>query len=1206
MSAVQHHDDYEDALWNNSFYSSLAVISLLSSSNHIVNLKRMVNIPNLILSTLVSAELMAPQDAAMVEKDATLCNRTLLMRISPSMKALESVLNGNTHSTPVSEVILEEEPELDSGDGSVYVDAEGQRAHAHSNLSVQTFHTAKSSDTVASDATRKSDHAQHTHKHSSSISTIGESGYSTNDSTPRLHQPAAFYTVKHTSKDYSPQLTTLTTSFPEKEVDSGETKVSNDGPSELEETLLDEDIRDKAEKSVTQLDRSTLSGQSHKEKCLALKSFPTSSKLDSVLQTPPKPIAKSPAMKEAELNRDPQVLAKPALGTSSKPVQSYFPVKSMLDPPKLDEPFQPKRRSNSVASQPFENGRKLKQEPQSSAFASPRSQIAKMSPRHKSSSDVPTQSPSVSLHKRSNTMSDLAGASKGDPTPTASKRFSFRGMFKIKSKNHSLDKLSGVREDVEPSNPSKITARSFSSPNFGDFAQTNKSEMTKKEGRKSFFGKRKKIEADLTAYRIPNSVNEERTPKPASTQTFSATQVAQKSTSPALLHSEPEIQGEYIPRTPATTYSAATQLTPATADLNPNTIREVDDSDYLPVFDQTVDEDSDQDIDNNDDDHAFDPPKRREDGAFGQELSIEPISPELLRMPLDPEGTSTIFGSPFAVSYSPAISTAPKTPKLVHLSQQLRYSPKKALAPTIDNFIPASQSPKPNDLLLGDTLFPKSLTPQEVESIVSLERSRSMRSIRSNGKRSSFINYNGSDENIVLGGDPILLNAGSIRRSGSILKNSVSSQSLRSEPVQLIDAAMQLHQPEVPDVPKEIIQPITEPEPYFDEENANYHDFIEFTDFIDVENLDFSNSPHFSSENSFSHLSSLPAVTNQDGELSSDKMQPAGGLPLPRSQTGISDVLAAESDIFNDGDLVPPLSEENILRKPVPEVVIVDSESSLVVETSQIPPRIHETTGAQNPLKSPILDTAYKMAMNEVVARESPSTAARPMSMSFKGFSGSAFKNQPLIQSGSHQLVHLYSDSANESSAVGKGFGSSDDEDESDDCSFDERENTNQAIASHRSSPSTSPGLKENGSLANRRQSLEQPLEQPQSQPPNNFLSLHPPPSLSGPFYHDRIPSLSDHSAASSPRLLTSFISRMKKSPLESPKVSYIAKSGVRFSSRIVLYDTYNGDEYDRHPDIATCNQLTPLLAQQIKEELNEFKSEMQIHRESQCYTHFF
>lgn len=78
---------------------------------------------------------------------------------------------------------------------------------------------------------------------------------------------------------------------------------------------------------------------------------------------------------------------------------------------------------------------------------------------------------------------------------------------------------------------------------------------------------------------------------------------------------------------------------------------------------------------------------------------------------------------------------------------------------------------------------------------------------------------------------------------------------------------------------------------------------------------------------------------------------------------------------------------------------------------------------------------------------------------------------------------------------------------------------------------------------------------------------------------------------------------------MASPKVQQQQQyktEGVRFSSRIILYDTYNCDEYDRHPDIATCNQLTPMLAQQIREELNEIKSQMEVHHESQCYTHFF
>ncbi|RKU42899.1 bud neck involved protein [Coniochaeta pulveracea] len=60
------------------------------------------------------------------------------------------------------------------------------------------------------------------------------------------------------------------------------------------------------------------------------------------------------------------------------------------------------------------------------------------------------------------------------------------------------------------------------------------------------------------------------------------------------------------------------------------------------------------------------------------------------------------------------------------------------------------------------------------------------------------------------------------------------------------------------------------------------------------------------------------------------------------------------------------------------------------------------------------------------------------------------------------------------------------------------------------------------------------------------------------------------------------------------------------FSPRIIFHDTWPSGEYDRRGDIATCNRLTPMLAQQIKEELNTFKMEMEVHETSKIYTHFF
>ena len=52
---------------------------------------------------------------------------------------------------------------------------------------------------------------------------------------------------------------------------------------------------------------------------------------------------------------------------------------------------------------------------------------------------------------------------------------------------------------------------------------------------------------------------------------------------------------------------------------------------------------------------------------------------------------------------------------------------------------------------------------------------------------------------------------------------------------------------------------------------------------------------------------------------------------------------------------------------------------------------------------------------------------------------------------------------------------------------------------------------------------------------------------------------------------------------------SLVARN-ISFSPTIQLHDTWGCLEYDRRGDIATCNRLTPMLAQQIKEELNTFK----------------
>ncbi|CAD6587314.1 MAG: bud neck involved protein [Alectoria sarmentosa] len=85
---------------------------------------------------------------------------------------------------------------------------------------------------------------------------------------------------------------------------------------------------------------------------------------------------------------------------------------------------------------------------------------------------------------------------------------------------------------------------------------------------------------------------------------------------------------------------------------------------------------------------------------------------------------------------------------------------------------------------------------------------------------------------------------------------------------------------------------------------------------------------------------------------------------------------------------------------------------------------------------------------------------------------------------------------------------------------------------------------------------------------------------------------------------LANFTSSDSKSLPGTPRS--LAARNISFSPRIQFHDTWPPGEYDRRGEIATCNRLTPLLAQQIKEELNTFKMEMEVHAESKVYTHFF
>lgn len=81
---------------------------------------------------------------------------------------------------------------------------------------------------------------------------------------------------------------------------------------------------------------------------------------------------------------------------------------------------------------------------------------------------------------------------------------------------------------------------------------------------------------------------------------------------------------------------------------------------------------------------------------------------------------------------------------------------------------------------------------------------------------------------------------------------------------------------------------------------------------------------------------------------------------------------------------------------------------------------------------------------------------------------------------------------------------------------------------------------------------------------------------------------------------LANFTSSDSKSLPGTPRS--LAARNISFSPRIQFHDTWPPGEYDRRGEIATCNRLTPLLAQQIKEELNTFKMVHILSRSLVCY----
>ena len=1135
MSTVA--DDYELALWDNSFYASTAAITQLMSYNHIHALRKNVNIPSSELSQLIAGRLLeAPdeqQSGSPLQKGP---KKTLLMRVSPSIRALEKALNLDVQPTAVPEVIIEESesPETTEAvangvasarDSPILSGCKARPAPSrHSSLFQEGVSSYKSDDPVAADPEpahdTRVDSADFTRQKGSLL---------------RLHQPdqatgANMKDVRKTSQTSQPT--------PER------ASAANTPPQTAKTSLLSLiNAHIMHQKNLQELESPFIVQTTHQ---------PVKSMVDTAVLAAPEVQSEQALLRIDESQRWSGAIsskASPVFGTPQFPAE--FPV--------------PGRKKGLLGGMT-----------RSSTFG-----------------DVP----------------QLAKMLAADGTDrTQNKRFSFRGLFKLKFK--------GIKKEKAPV-PQKMPTKFPSTPNFQEttLSEAKGSKPAATDEPRGFFRRRKsQSNMNLLSYEPVKSMLKSATDSALSLRSKPLPSAHEEKPSSARLLPQlptpPKITGFHAV-SPQISASSLHMDTPGTAVLSPgsDTIREVDDSDHLMKVAET----------------------RRKGNLVGWELfTPTEHSEKTLDAELDVDlhymsllnDTENSFGSPFALAV-PTIEEAER--------------PSQALGPPQSDLISDNECSRRSsnisnkEQLVGEALFPKTLNAHEVESIVSLERSFSICSLRSNGKRSSFLNYNGSDENVVLGSE-LGAHGLEIWRSGSILKNSQSLRSLRAELVSLIDAALGPVSPKkqdenapkgsgnAPGVRGSVISSHSSQE--------SFSQLIDFADYIDFDNLAFETEPElFETEPDLLGLSvaaahglSSPLIyvdpvavaVVDDGALNADETQDDQNDTMNEPRAALTPHIYIDSteeheDVSRDvvGTLVDAAADtldhsEEASEEPATELAAdepflvnstTENDFSLLPDTETDGPEKYQQypeTYEQYPesKQAPRLTSVLEEQMNN-----SPRPVARPYSMSFKGFHGTLSKRKVLGQHGLHQLLQDCSDSDDMSSLVGQGFGSSDDE-----YSDDEGHTTSEIMQAKQLSPEPK---REQEIAADRRRTAPSSAERRQ-QHLNNVLQMRPP-APNVPFHQDHIPSISDQSAASSPLLLASMNNRPRKPTPQGP-----ARRTVLFCTRIILYDTYHPDEYDRHPDTATCNQLTPSLAQHIKDELNEFKAEMVIHTSSRDNTHFF
>lgn len=596
-----------------------------------------------------------------------------------------------------------------------------------------------------------------------------------------------------------------------------------------------------------------------------------------------------------------------------------------------------------------------------------------------------------------------------------------------------------------------------------------------------------------------------------------------------------------------------------------------------------------------------------------------------------------------------------KPPKALGISQNVgKVSPIAPAVPTLDDSLlrtpPSISSPafsivnsftaSPNRYHIGDDIFPKKLGIDEIESIVSLERSRSMRSVRSAiGSERQRISHKSSilrmvqdnnddfDEMVLPDGMVVVKsplaeqssllsrgNEGDPVRKSSILKNRVSP--LSSQPkVQLYNNTLKRNSMNFDD--NSLLN---------GNESNGLTENDDFTEFIDMINFDDDSSDNLNT--SFNVDTSMHINLSPVHKIQRDSSVPDFlGMETSFNSIHIGDNAdnIQSQTVYSNNDYSTQVmhdaqdstdSIEDIIKEEENLHKNLNYSTQSLVEPYQYQPPARPISGSFKGLTGPSFNSSLKpetkSAILGVLAKNQPLNAVVP-SDSENSLSTATYAHDNYDNSGNHggylneNISNLPQESAYDN--------------------YNDYANYYENNSPRQSSPQNSQKYSLNNPFTDYTQSYEDVSgtdtysnnRYSQTDMSNKRKSLNFMGKLNanklGHFSSSSLPTtLPFHEEEKErPKFLTKRRNRTSLSfgrlgMLDSivPHKGEDEKPKVKFSSRILLYDTYGEDEYDRKPESSTCNNLTPQLAMEIKSELNQFKSEMEVHEDSRRYTLFF